>query len=325
MKAIIRITRVSSLAFIAMLFLLTPRPTQAQINYQGRLTDANGATIPDGQYSISFSMYDAATSGSLKWGPYVADGGNATGHGPLVDVVGGANPNGGRFNVIIGGTDTNGASLTTALTNNNSLFLEIKVGSNAPISPRQQVLASPRALRADVAILANTLIAPLQQALCPPGSIMAYGGTTAPPGWLMCDGTSYATGTYPALFAVIHNAFGNTAGGANFNVPDLRGKFLRGLDGGANYDPDRSTRTALLAGGNIGDNIGSFQLDQFKLHNHTNGSYQELLQYAQGFNSSGSEDTSPGEPDVLHYAPMLDAGGNETRPVNVNVNYIIKF
>jgi len=117
---------------------------QAQINYQGALTDPTGAPLSDGQYSIQFSLWDAATSGSQLWGPFVADGGAGDGHGPLADLVDG------RVNVIIGNLDTDGDSLTSSMSSSTSLYLEIKVGEAAAISPRQIILPSPRALLADV-------------------------------------------------------------------------------------------------------------------------------------------------------------------------------
>jgi microcystin-dependent protein len=59
------------------------------------------------------------------------------------------------------------------------------------------------------------------------GSMMMFGGPTAPTNWLICDGSSLATtGTYAALFGVIGYAFGGS--GANFNLPDLRGIFPLG-------------------------------------------------------------------------------------------------
>jgi microcystin-dependent protein len=250
----------------------------------------------------------------------------------LVDVVGGVNPNGGRFNVIIGGTDTVGASLTAALAATASPFLEIKVGNNA-ISPRQQILATPRALRADVA---TTLIAPLQQALCPPGSIMAYGGTTVPAGWLLCDGTSYPRtgGTYNALFAAIGPAYG-TADGSHFNVPDLRGRFLRAVDGGAMIDPDKATRTASNPGGNTGDNVGSFQGSAFASHTHGYkdiffsespsefSGFSDFVAVPQNIGASGNDRDDQGL--QIDRTSAATGGSTETRPVNITVNYIIKY
>lgn len=62
----------------------------------------------------------------------------------------------------------------------------------------------------------------------PAGSIMAYASTTPPSGWVACDGASYATATYPNLFAVIGYSFGGS--GANFNVPNLKGRTVVGID-----------------------------------------------------------------------------------------------
>jgi microcystin-dependent protein len=60
--------------------------------------------------------------------------------------------------------------------------------------------------------------------------IIDYAGVTTPTGWLLCDGTSYTTTTYPALFAAIQYTFGGS--GANFNVPDLRGRVSVGAGQG---------------------------------------------------------------------------------------------
>ena len=62
----------------------------------------------------------------------------------------------------------------------------------------------------------------------PAGSILPYGGSTAPTGYLLCDGASYTTAAEPGLFAVIGYTYGGA--GANFNVPDLRLKFPQGSD-----------------------------------------------------------------------------------------------
>jgi microcystin-dependent protein len=59
-----------------------------------------------------------------------------------------------------------------------------------------------------------------------PGIIAAFGGTTAPTGWLLCDGASVSTTLYPALFSAILYTFGGA--GSSFNVPDLRQRFPLG-------------------------------------------------------------------------------------------------
>ena len=69
----------------------------------------------------------------------------------------------------------------------------------------------------------------------PPGAMTDFGGSSAPAGWLLCDGSSYPTSTYPALFAAIGYAWGGS--GANFNVPDMRGRTSIGAGTGSGLTP----------------------------------------------------------------------------------------
>jgi microcystin-dependent protein len=71
----------------------------------------------------------------------------------------------------------------------------------------------------------------------PAGSLMAYAASTAPTGWLLCDGSAVSRTTYATLFAAISTTWGTGDGSTTFNVPDLRGQFLRGFD-------SRSTATS---------------------------------------------------------------------------------
>jgi microcystin-dependent protein len=66
--------------------------------------------------------------------------------------------------------------------------------------------------------------------IVPPGVIWSYGGTTAPPGFLLCDGSAVSRTTYAALFAVIGTTFGAGDGSTTFNLPDLRGRAIVALD-----------------------------------------------------------------------------------------------
>jgi microcystin-dependent protein len=70
------------------------------------------------------------------------------------------------------------------------------------------------------------IAAPTVPAAVPPGSIVMFGGTTLPPGWLWCDGASTSTTAHPDLFAAILYTHGGA--GATFNVPDLRQRFPLG-------------------------------------------------------------------------------------------------
>ncbi|MCQ9208296.1 MAG: phage tail protein [Omnitrophica bacterium] len=162
----------------------------------------------------------------------------------------------------------------------------------------------------------------------PAGVILLFGGAAAPTGFLLSDGSSLLRASYSELFTAIGTAYG-TAAGTHFNIPDLRGQFPRGVDGGAGVDPDAAGRTALQAGGNVGDNVGSKQLS---LANSLN----QVETKDSGGGSLGVR-TIPdtGWSTYQYTATYYSAGGwrsirfskkgGETRPVNVYVNYIIKY
>lgn len=62
------------------------------------------------------------------------------------------------------------------------------------------------------------------------GSMVSYGGTTAPPGWLLCFGQAVSRTTYALLFAIIGTAYGVGDGTTTFNLPDKRGRVSVGKD-----------------------------------------------------------------------------------------------
>ena len=62
----------------------------------------------------------------------------------------------------------------------------------------------------------------------PPGVVAPYGGSSAPTGWLICDGSSVSTVTYANLFSVIGYTYGGA--GASFTLPDLEGRVVAGLE-----------------------------------------------------------------------------------------------
>lgn len=161
--------------------------------------------------------------------------------------------------------------------------------------------------------------------LTPSGAILAYGGASAPSGYLLCDGASVLRATYPALFTAIGVAYG-TVDGTHFNVPDLRGQFLRGVTGASPNDPDASSRTAMATGGNTGNNVGSIQSDTTDLLGHTHLEQAPASVALTGHtvmapvavtaivNNTATENSTLGPSTT----------GAETRPINAYVNFIIK-
>src|SRR5262249_32351647 len=145
----------------------------------------------------------------------------------------------------------------------------------------------------------------------PAGTIVAFGGgaSNVPPGWLLCDGSSVLRASYPQLFSAIGTAWGS-ASVASFNLPDLRGQFLRGTDSGAGVDPDAASRMASHTGGNIGDNVGSTEAHQFAAHQH----YIGWGPFAQTFGSGTLNFANYPYPGTAPHLLSDSAGGTETRP-----------
>jgi microcystin-dependent protein len=65
----------------------------------------------------------------------------------------------------------------------------------------------------------------------PVGAQIAYAGSSAPLGWLLCYGQPVSRTRYAALFATIGTAYGAGDGSTSFNVPDKRGRASIGADG----------------------------------------------------------------------------------------------
>lgn len=76
------------------------------------------------------------------------------------------------------------------------------------------------------------------------GEVAYFARTTPPSGWLKANGAAVSRTTYAALFAAIGTTFGAGDGRTTFNLPDLRGEFIRGLDDGRNIDRGRRLGTA---------------------------------------------------------------------------------
>lgn len=150
---------------------------------------------------------------------------------------------------------------------------------------------------------------------CPPGSLMWWPKTTPPPGWLVRDGSAISRTTYSKLFAVIGTTFGEGNGTSTFNVPDDRGKFIRGYLSGttANFGQLQADGLPNIKGGLSGVNAnwsGAF---------YRNGSDKITLSTRNGSNwgSHGLFDASRSN--------SIYGAAEEVRPKNRNYLPIIKY
>lgn len=78
----------------------------------------------------------------------------------------------------------------------------------------------------------------------PSGQIAFFAGSSAPAGWLKANGAAVSRTTYAALFAAIGTTYGAGDGRNTFNLPDLRGEFMRGWDDGRGIDRGRAFGSA---------------------------------------------------------------------------------
>lgn len=297
----------------AALLLLGAPPAESVpsgFNVQGRLTDANGINR-QGSYAIEFAIFGASEGGTLLW-KKTFDGRTVGGKtfAPI-------NVRNGNFQINLGdppNQDSPNQRLGAVFAAGDAQFLEITVRSGPgvsspepPLVPRQQLVSVPFAFKAQVA-------EQVAQSPLPPGTVLPYGAEVPPAGFLECNGAAVSRTTYAGLFAVIDERFGKGDGAATFNLPDLRGNFIRGWDHGAGRDPDAASRAAPAPGGKSGDSVGSFQQDEFKEHAHEYIQLRVVGSIAQTSANIGGAPSQTGP-----------AGGNETRPKNVYLMYIIKF
>ncbi len=105
--------------------------------------------------------------------------------------------------------------------------------------------------------------------LVPVGTIIDYGGSSTPTGWLLCDGSAVSRTTYSALFTAIGITWGPGNGTTTFNVPDLRGRSTFGDD---NMGGVTASRITNAGSGIVGTTLGATGGDELMAaHTHTAG------------------------------------------------------
>jgi microcystin-dependent protein len=99
------------------------------------------------------------------------------------------------------------------------------------------------------------------------GIVVPWGTASIPSGFLLCDGTSYATASYAALFAVIAYTYGGS--GANFLVPDLRDRTIVGVSSANSKALAQGIgANTVTPTGNVGGNAASTTLTTLQIASH---------------------------------------------------------
>ena len=168
----------------------------------------------------------------------------------------------------------------------------------------------------------------------PTGSVFCMAVATVPTGYLECDGTAVSRTTYSALFAIIGTAYGTGNGSSTFNLPDLRGEFIRGFDNGKGTDSGRSIASSQgSANLSHGHSVGASVTDPG--HKHTTTVDNTKLFPAAGgqtigFGGAGSYpattfNMNTNTTGISVSISQNNAGGSEARPRNIAMMYIIKI
>ena len=285
--------------------------TKPPLSIQGTLKNGDGTSVADGNYNMTFRLYTASSGGTAVW----------------MESQSNVRVRAGVYSAQLGTVTPINITFT------ENLFLGTTVGNGAEIVPRTRLTSSPYALFAFK--LGNDM---------PAGFVMpwASGSTSTPNDWLLCDGRALKSVDYPDLYAAIGTLWGNgskgsgAGGGTDFNLPDLRGEFIRGAEAGANAGAQQAGSTALpvvpfavssnAAGGHF-HTIRSGSVTTWfatsgndgRLLGISNGWYSgpptNLWRYTQNFSASGAH---------THTVPPLEGGDSETRPRNVAMPYYIK-
>lgn len=293
---------ISLLLTLALLIVATLSQAQNEqkgFSFQGYARDFDGAAFSSQTITARFSIYPDGQSVE-----YTEDQTLET------DAFG-------VFQAIIGSERPGDFATVDFSSAKYFVTVEVKaVGGDFMEIADTELQAVPYAKAAEKAVRANS--AASADNGTPPGVILPFGGPVGkvPVGYLPCDGSEVTVADHPELYEAIGDLWGGD-GGTNFNVPDLRGQFLRGQDQGANEDPDVAARKD-ISGTIVGDKVGSYQDFQLQSHNHTYS--RTIVEIDAGiriyFNNN----------DGRYYNEVTSStGGNETRPENAYVLYIIKY
>lgn len=221
---------------------------------------------------------------------------------------------------------------------------------NATTSSAQTASTQP-----DQGLIARVVA--LEKVEAPIGTVVAFAGPAQlmiQNGWMVCDGAPLSKAEYPALFLAIGTQHGDGCDehnshvdGKDFNLPDYRGMFLRGVSGSSGRDPDVNDRAPARHGGVGANGVGSIQGDEIKSHSHdvldpghhhpavgnrmfaiwdpanrNNGAADSSVRGFQ-FNGIGLPLSSNTE-NAKTGISIVERGGHESRPKNASVQFLIK-
>ena len=281
-------------------------------NYQAVVRNADGMLLANSDVTLRISLYPGQSATSASW---------VETHKVRTDASG-------SFGITVGKGMRQSNSVANKYSDVNfaAVYYWMKIEVQEGSTYREVSYAAlPSSPYAEVSHNSSTFA----------GMIAPFAGPESkiPAGWLLCDGRAVSRSEYQNLYNAIGIAWGKGDGSTTFNLPDLRGMFLRGVSGSSDNDPDKSSRTMLTNnGGNTGNNVGSYQGDAIR---NITGEFcgpESWKQFAEGaFYFTGRKNFSSADAgDYDNWSVAFDASrqvpvGGDNRPKNVYVTYIIKY
>lgn len=286
-------------------FLLAQGP---RISVQGTLKDANGVTVDDGTYDLTFRLYPVETGGTA-----------------VFEEVGEVTIRQGIYSHLLGSVNTLSPSIFGV-----TLYLGITV-NDVELTPRGELTYAPYSMAVNTAIYADTArfaqnivgadpckgaIGDIKYSILPLAQFQSVNGNC----WALMDGASLPLGNPLRTLTSVST------------IPDARGLFLRGhddRDAATNQDNDRLTNGLT--------DVGTFQQDGLVNHTHLgnissysdNGQGRVIAGYLPSSNNGG---TALYRRESTHVSTMAINGVAETeletddiRPKNLNFYIYIRI
>ena len=248
-------------------------------------------------------------------------------------------PSGTASAVYSGGTFTfQSATNTSAVIDGQSIILRNNLANSKGLT-----LSPPNAMAANYTVTLPALPASAtsivtidtsgnmaatinSNSITPTGVLLPFAGSSAPSGFLFCDGSAISRSTYAALFAVISTTYGAGDGSTTFNVPNTQGVFLRGAGSQVISSVTYSTTAGTVQGQLTKLPTNAWTTSDPGAHTHQYSSVS-----GTGTNAVPAQ-SATGAPGPLNIATggsgahthTIGGGDAETRPANIGVNYIIK-
>lgn len=306
----------------------------AGFNLQGRLTDANGVNR-DGTFLIKFSIFANETGGASIW-----------------EVTKDVKVQNGNFQIVLAGPRDEGSheTIENQVQGLNAAYVEIRVGSEQQLAPRQQLLRSPFsalsvASEADVLVQSDSNATGTGRIAIRTGNndrvtILNNGnvgiGANNPDKKLVVAGDASITGNLSAgnlVGAVMFFAGAACPGGwlladgslkPKSSYPELA-SYLGNIYGETATDfglPNMTDGSFIRGTGGNAANIGVKQTDIIRYHTHTEGNF---VNYNDPGVAKGSNGYTRGVASTQQTLDMSPAGGAETRPLNYAMTPCVKY